>query len=193
MTDTCPHVAVIAGPNGAGKSTCGPAILQNHFHISEFVNADTIAAGLSAFHPETAAIEAGRIMLRRLKYLAEKKVSFAFETTLASRSFAPWLCGLKKQGYQCVLVYFSLHSPELAVERVAERVRLGGHSVPEETIRRRYSNSIRNFFILYQELADKWCIIDNSDRESPIIIAEGQRLRSTIIHQQVLWKNIISV
>ncbi|MCI5132736.1 MAG: Zeta toxin family protein [Candidatus Electrothrix sp. EH2] len=193
MSNSYPYIFVIAGPNGAGKSTCGPAVLQNHFHVSEFVNADIIAAGLSAFHPENAAIEAGRIMLRRLRNLAEKRVSFAFETTLASRTFAPWISRLKDDGYQIVILFFWLHSPDLAVARVAERVRLGGHSVQEETVRRRYSNSIQNFFNLYQKLADNWCVIDNSVKSDPVTVAEGQRLNNTIIYQHVLWEKIISV
>ncbi|MEA3467615.1 MAG: hypothetical protein U9R57_05240 [Thermodesulfobacteriota bacterium] len=94
MTNSSLHISIIAGPNGAGKSTCGPAVLQNHFYISEFVNADTIATGLSAFTPETVAISASRIMLKRIKQLAESKVNFAFETTLASRTFAPWIINL---------------------------------------------------------------------------------------------------
>ena len=193
MVNSFPHISIIAGPNGAGKSTCGPAVLKEHFHISEFVNADMIATGLSAFKPESVAIEASRIMLKRLKRLAEKRVCFAFETTLASRTFAPWISEIKKLGYQFTLVYFWLHTDELAVERVAERVRLGGHSVPEETIRRRYTNSVRNFFSLYQPLADNWFIIDNSDKESPVLVAEGKQLYDSTIHQQSQWGTIKSI
>ena len=190
MENYSPHISIIAGPNGSGKSTCGPTVLKKHFEISEFVNADTIATGLSAFHPENVAIEASRIMLKRIKRLAEKKANFAFETTLASRTFAPWIEKIKNEGYKFTLVYFWLHTPELAVERVAERVRLGEHSVPEETIRRRYSNSIRNFFNLYQPLADHWGILDNSDKERPILVAEGNQLFNTIIIQQNQWDSI---
>lgn len=190
MTNSSPHISIIAGPNGAGKSTCGPAVLQNHFHISEFVNADTIATGLSAFNPETVAISASRIMLKRIKQLAESKVNFAFETTLASRTFAPWIKHLKQQGYQFTLVYFWLHTPELAIERVAERVRFGGHSVPTETIKRRYQKSISNFFGLYQPLADHWCFLDNSDKENPVLIAEGNQVSNIIVHQKTIWNHI---
>lgn len=190
MVETSHHISIIAGPNGSGKSTCGPAVLQSHFHITEFVNADTIATGLSAFQPETVAIEASRIMLKRIKSLAQSKANFAFETTLASRSFAPWIKGLKKKGYQFTLLYFWLHTPELAIERVAERVRLGGHSVPEETIKRRYQKSIENFFHLYLPLADNWCLLDNSDKENPALVAEGNQLANTTIHQKDLWKRI---
>ncbi len=187
------HIAIIAGPNGAGKSTCGPAVLKNHFKISEFVNADTIAAGLSAFQPEAVAIEAGRLMLKRIKSLAIKRDDFAFETTLASRTFSPWIKSIKQQGYQFTLIYFWLHSAELAIERVAERVRLGGHSVPEDTIKRRYQNSLLNFFTLYQPIADNWAILDNSDKESPVIIAEGNKCLNITIHHPRIWDSIRSI
>jgi len=114
-----PHVIVIAGPNGAGKSTTAPAILKGTLGVTEFVNADTIAAGLSAFNPEKAAFQAGR-------------EDFAFETTLASKTFAHWIQNLKLSGYTFHLFYLWLPSPDFAIARVAERVRMGGHCVPEE-------------------------------------------------------------
>ncbi len=157
-----PNIVVIAGPNGAGKSTTAPALLRQLFQLTEFVNADTIAGGLSASSPERAAIEAGRIMLQRVKGLARAGKDFAFETTLASRSFAPWLIRLQKRAYLVHLIYLWLPSPELAVRRVAERVRLGGHGIPEEVIRRRYERSLNNFFRLYRPIADSWLILDNS-------------------------------
>jgi predicted ABC-type ATPase len=183
-----PHISIIAGPNGSGKSTCGPAILKEHFQISEFVNADTIATGLSAFQPGEVAIEASRIMLKRLKLLANRKENFAFETTLASRTFAPWIYKIKKKGYHFSLVYFWLQNEELAIERVAERVRLGGHNVPPETIRRRYKSSIRNFFSLYQSLADNWCIYDNSEANNPKLIANGKLKDIVKINLEHQWK-----
>ncbi len=193
MLNQTPHISIIAGPNGAGKSTCGPSVLQNHFQIHEFVNADTIASGLSAFNPEDIAIEASRIMLKRIKTLAKNKISFAFETTLSSRSFAPWIKKLKNEGYRFSLLYFWLHSAELAVERVAERVRLGGHSVPEDTIRRRYEKSLENFFHLYLPLANNWFFIDNSDKDNPLLVAEGSHDQHKIIHQSELWKEIEAI
>jgi predicted ABC-type ATPase len=157
-----PSIVVIAGPNGAGKSTAAPALLRQLFRITEFVNADTIARGLSASSPERAAIKAGRLMLQQVKRFARTGKDFAFETTLASRSFAPWLVGLQRQAYRVHLIYLWLPSPELAVKRVAERVRLGGHGIPEEVIRRRYERSLNNLFRLYRPIADSWLIIDNS-------------------------------
>lgn len=188
MLSSQPHISIIAGPNGSGKSTCGPAILKKHFHISEFVNADTIATGLSAFQPGEVAIEASRIMLNRLKMLANRKDNFAFETTLSSRTFAAWIAKIKKDGYRFSLVYFWLHNADLAIERVAARVRLGGHDIPEQTIRRRYKTSLSNFFSLYQALADNWCIYDNSEVNNPILIAKGELKDHCEVYQEHQWK-----
>src|SRR2546428_12586241 len=110
-----PSVVVISGPNGAGKSTVAPRVLQGTLAITEFVNADVIARGLSAFNPEGAAVAAGRIMLERLRELAAQRASFAFETTLASRSFAPWIKTLIETGYEFHLVYVWIASPDLSV------------------------------------------------------------------------------
>jgi predicted ABC-type ATPase len=143
-----PNVIVIAGPNGAGKSTLAPALLRDTLHIPDFVNADTIAEGLSAFAPEDASFEAGRVMLGRLKELAEAKKEFAFETTLATRFYAEWIGRLKSDGYHANLVFLWLDTVDLAIERVAARVRSGGHSIPEETIRRRFDRGLNNLFEL---------------------------------------------
>src|SRR5689334_18509082 len=148
-----PHVIVIAGPNGAGKTTSAPALLGEALQIKHFVNADTIAAGLSAFAPEKAAIQAGKAMLERMHYLANNNENFAFETTLASKTFAPWIAKLKaEKGYLFHLTFLLLDSPDLAVSRVAERVKMGGHFVPEDTIRRRFKSGLKNFFNLYKPL-----------------------------------------
>lgn len=187
MQNHSPHISIIAGPNGSGKSTCGPAIIQNHLQISEFVNADTIATGLSAFRPAEVAIEASRIMLNRLKILAKRKENFAFETTLSSRTFAPWIVKLKKEGYHFSLIYFWLHNEELAIERVAARVRLGGHDIPEEIIRRRFKSSLTNFFSLYQPIADEWCVYDNSEANNPTIIARGKQTKNIEVFKEHQW------
>ena len=162
MLSSRPNLIVIAGPNGAGKSTAAPALLRGALGVTEFVNADVIAQGLSAFDPDRAALAAGRIMLRRLQDLARQGVNFAFETTLASRSFAPWIQELSRARYQFHLVFLWLPSANFAVQRVANRVRLGGHGVPEATIRRRYRAGLYNFFRLYQPLATTWSVFDNS-------------------------------
>ena len=134
---------MLAGPNGAGKTTSARLLLQDALAVREFVNADTIAQGLSAFDVDAAAIRAGRIMLDRIHELARERADFAFETTLASRSFAPWIAQLMREGFNFDLVFLWLPSPEIAMARVAERVRMGGHAVPENVIRRRYSRGAR--------------------------------------------------
>jgi predicted ABC-type ATPase len=134
-----------------------------------------IAQGLSAFNPEGAALAAGRIMLARLKELAAARESFAFETTLASRSFAPWIRSLTSSGYDFHLLFLWLPSPQFAVERVAQRVQSGGHYVADEVVRRRYVKGLRNFFSLYQPLATTWRVYDNAvDEAGPKLVAGGK-------------------
>ena len=153
---------VIAGPNGAGKSTAAPFLLKQALGILEFVNADQIAAGLSAYAPETVAFEAGRIMLQRLRNLAAARASFAFESTLSSRSFALFLRRCKTQGYLVHIYYLALPSAELACQRVALRVKLGGHNIPSADITRRFHRSLHNLIELYLPLADHWQVLNNA-------------------------------
>jgi predicted ABC-type ATPase len=185
-----PHVIVIAGPNGAGKSTTAPAILKGALGVTEFVNADTIAQGLSAFNPEKAAFHAGRVMLERLQQLSDDHENFAFETTLASKTIAPWLKRLKTDGYAFHLFFLWLPSPEFAVARVAERVRMGGHHVPDDTVRRRYRSGLDNFFIRYMLIADTWHVFDNSRESDPQLIATHDRETGIFINNQLLWEQI---
>jgi predicted ABC-type ATPase len=155
--------------------------------VDEFVNADTIAQGLSAFHAEEVAIAAGRIMLERMHELARRRVSFAFETTLASRGLAPWLRTLHRQGYRVHLAFLSLPDVALALARVQERVRRGGHHVPEAVVRRRYAVGLRNFFTLYRQVADEWQLLDNGDAGGARLIASGSSDIVTIVDEQ-RWK-----
>ncbi len=185
-----PHVIVIGGPNGVGKSTAAPLVLQGALQVDEFVNADTIAKGLSAFEPDRVALAAGRIMLGRLQELADSRANFAFETTLASRSFAPWIKGLIEAGYEFHLVYYWLPNAEAAVARVQGRVRDGGHAVPEETIRRRYSRGLTNFFKLYQPLAKHWRVYNNSDVGGPQLIAEGEGTQTEVVLDIASWEKL---
>jgi predicted ABC-type ATPase len=183
-----PNVIIIAGPNGAGKTTAAPSLLRRAWGVTEFVNADIIAEGISVFDAEGAAMEAGRVMLKRLHELGEKRVDFAFETTLASRSFAPWIVKLKATGYRFRLHYLWIPSADLAVTRVAERVSLGGHHVPEDTIRRRYDNGLRNFFRVYSPLAERWRFYDNRGRSAPRLIAEGSANETTNVEDNEIWQ-----
>jgi predicted ABC-type ATPase len=184
-----PRVLVLGGPNGAGKTTAARTLLPDRIEIRQFVNADVIASGLSAYAPETAAIQAGRIMLTRLAELSRLREDFAFETTLASRSFAPFLRALKSQGYTITIFYVWLRSPALAVQRVAARVRDGGHHVPAETIQQRYWRGLANFGRLYRPLADAWVLCDNSGTE-PVVVAQadidqGQRVVDVEAYREV--------
>jgi predicted ABC-type ATPase len=190
VSDPRPSVVVLAGPNGAGKSTVAPALLQGTLGVTEFVNADDIARGLSAFNAERAALPAGRVMLARLHELARRRMSFAFETTLASRSFAPWLTSLKRDGYSIHIVFLWLPSADFAIDRVADRVRMGGHSVPAETVRRRYRAGIRNFFNRYEHLASTWRVYDNSG-DVPRLIAARLDFHEIDVYDGDVWATIV--
>lgn len=186
MSDPSPSVVILAGPNGAGKSTAAPVLLHGTLAVNEFVNADVIARGLSAVDPDSAAIAAGRVMLARLRELAGQRVSFAFETTLASRTFAPWLRDLRASGYQIHLLFLWLPSAEFAVERVADRVRAGGHDVPAETVRRRFRSGLRNLFDLYEPLVSSWGLYDSSGPE-PRLIAERLETLPPRVYDESIW------
>ena len=179
---------IIAGANGAGKSTLAPYLLRDTIGILEYVNADTIAAGLSAFAPENSAFEAGKVMLARLNELARQKKDFAFETTLAGRFYAGWLKKQQLEGYQFHLIFLYLRTAELAVERVKSRIRLGGHSIPEAVINRRYKKGLQNFFQLYQPIADSWRFYETS--EIPILIASAAKEGRINIVKVELWNEI---
>jgi predicted ABC-type ATPase len=176
-----PNIIILAGPNGAGKTTASQSLLVGALAVQEFVNADTIAKGLSAFRPESVAIEAGRIMLQRLHHLTDQRADVAFETTLASRTFASWIKALVADGYAFRLIFLWLPSADMAVNRVRDRVLVGGHHVPEDVIRRRYQVGLKNFFRLYSPLAESWMFLDNSVRGHPSLVAEGafDHLRSS--------------
>jgi predicted ABC-type ATPase len=183
------NLIVLAGPNGAGKSTAAPDLLHAGLHIDEFVNADVIARGLSAFNPEGAGLEAGRVVLSRLKELATQRKSIAFEATLASRSFAPWIRELKNDGYRFHLFYLWLASPEMCVNRVRERKSLGGHMVPAETIHRRYHAGLRNFFALYTPIATNWQFFDNTKRQRVLIASGSEGIEEQILNLDV-WDKL---
>ena len=184
-----PNVIIIAGPNGAGKSTLAPHLLRDTFGILEYVNADTIAEGLSGFAPENAAFDAGRIVLRRLHELAADQKDFAFETTLASRSYAVWLRELQDSGYTISLIFLWLENVDVAIQRVDARVRAGGHSIPEDTIRRRYERGIKNLFGLYLPFVNSWRGFDASTI-SPSEIARSDERGGETVFDSTLWKQL---
>jgi len=186
-----PHIVIIAGANGSGKSTTAPILLQNAVHIDNFVNADVIAQGLSAYQPEKVAIQAGRVMLSRIHHLAEENATFAFETTLATLTFAPWVKGLKRNGYQFHLIFLWLKTEELAISRVQERIKMGGHAVPEPVIRRRYHAGLKNFFNLYKPIADSWRLYDNSNINELRLIAAEIQGNTLIVKNKTIWEQLL--
>ena len=189
MSDRSPNIVVIAGPNGAGKSTAAPALVHKHFGVLEYVNADVIAQGLAGLNAETVALQAGTLMLERIHYLGRSRRDFAFETTLASRSLAPWLKQLKDSGYQTHLIFLWLPSAEFAASRVALRVQQGGHGIPPDTIRRRYERGVRNLTRLYIPLMTTWRVYDGSATDRPHLIASGIESQFTIQDPR-LWSQI---
>jgi len=183
-----PEIYVIGGCNGSGKTTFALNVFPNFSNI-EFVNADIIAAQLNPDNSELVAIKASRIMLKRLKILAQRKVDFAFETTLAARSFANFLRQCQVEGYQVNLIYVWLNSVELAISRVALRVASGGHNIPEDVIRRRYNRGRKNFLELYINLADRWQVYNNSSNNCLIAFSNNHNLTVNIIETDI-WEQI---
>ncbi|OQX79454.1 MAG: zeta toxin [Bacteroidetes bacterium 4484_276] len=179
---------IIAGSNGAGKTTVSYTILPKILDCKEFINADEIARGLSPFQPEKENINAGRLMLTKIKRLLNAGVDFAFETTLSTRSYVNLIQQAHDKGYFVTLLFFWLNTPDLAVKRVKTRVQEGGHDIPENIIRRRYDSGLRNFFQLYIPISDNWLLIDNSG-EPYQVIAEGIKDNTEIINRKI-WNNI---
>ncbi len=175
-----PTVVVLGGINGAGKTTASQALLADQLAMMCFVNADMIARGLNAIRPESAALQAGRVMLTRLRELADERADFAFETTLSGKTYISFLRSLRDRGYGVELYYFWLRSADLAVSRVRHRVRRGGHDVPEETIRQRYERSLSNFWTGYRHEADAWWVYDNSE-DKTVLVAAGHQSDAPVV------------
>ncbi len=189
-----PTLFIISGCNGAGKTTASFTILPELLNIKEFVNADEIARGISPFQPEKVAIEAGKIMVTRLNDLISKRLDFAFETTLSSRSITGIINQARQAGYSINLIYYFLDSVDLAIERVRMRVSEGGHDIPNDIIIRRYYAGLKNLIHLYKSQVDYWLLIDNSKTE-PEVIAEGHREEGCQIINSQKWmiiKNLIA-
>lgn len=184
-----PQVVVIAGPNGAGKTTYAEALLDA-MQVEHFVNADRIAQGLSAIRPESVAMHAGRMMLERLRALANTSASFGFETTLSSRSFAPFLRGLSARGYRVSIFYLMLPSASESLRRVRTRVKMGGHNIPEDVILRRFGRGAHNLFNLYIPIADFWRISENEEWGAPpCVVAEGTNAITQVI-EETKWQRL---
>jgi predicted ABC-type ATPase len=183
-----PFIVALAGPNGAGKTTVGQRIVRDNFGIVDSVNVDVIAQGLAGCGLETAAIAAARIMLERLDELASRKGNFAFETTLAGLSYKQKVKQWIEAGYQFHLIYMYLDSPELAIERVKERVQRGGHNVDPRDVRRRYFRSLNNLFKHYIPLATSWMLVNNT--VEPNSVANYDESSGLTIVAADLWNNI---
>lgn len=169
------RIFIIAGPNGAGKTTFATEFLPNEADCPLFINADLIAAGLNPSDPHLVSFQAGRRMLEQIHEHVLRGESFAFETTLSGRNYARRIPRWRDQGYRVKLFFLQLPTPEMAVARVAQRVREGGHDVPEEVIRRRFDAGRRNFEQIYRDLVDGWILYDNSGDE-PKRLAEESRV-----------------
>lgn len=185
------NLYIIAGCNGAGKTTASYTVLPEILNCREFVNADEIARGLSPFQPDKVAIEAGRIMLNRIKELMNKNVDFAFETTLATKSYKSFVLEAQKKGYFVTLIFFWLNNPELAFERVKTRVEQGGHNIPKDVINRRYYSGITNFENIYKPVSDLWMIFDNSKNPSTLI-AEGLKINEISVYDSELYTQFLN-
>lgn len=169
------RIFIIAGPNGAGKTTFARSFLPAEAQCPTFINADLIAAGLSPFAPEVAAVKAGKIMLKELNAHSERGASFAFETTLAGRGYQKYMRKWRMQGYHISLFFLTLPNVEVAITRVAERVKQGGHDIPEQVIRRRFIASLRNFEEVYKHEVHSWVKIDNAGR-TPHLLSWGENI-----------------
>jgi predicted ABC-type ATPase len=185
-----PNLYIISGCNGAGKTTASYKVLPAILNCKEFVNADNIAAGISPFNPESVAIEAGRIMLKRINELLEEEIDFALETTLSTRSYVPFVKKAQQKGYEVTLLYFWLSSPEMAFDRVAKRVSKGGHNIPLDVIERRYYRGVKNLLNLYIPICDKWLVFDNINLISKIVAQGSSELGEVIINSDI-WGTIL--
>jgi len=180
-----PNLYIIAGCNGAGKTTASGTIFPEVLNCKEFVNADNIAAGISPYNVEGVAFEAGRIMLMRINELMDAGADFAFETTLSTLSYVSLVKKARKLNYKVTLIFIWLSSPEIAMQRVKERVDNGGHNIPRDIIVRRYFRGIKNLFNLFMPICDVWILADNSERMLTTIARKEEF--ENVIENHDLW------
>jgi predicted ABC-type ATPase len=178
------NVYIIAGPNGSGKSTFAEKFLPDYAKCPNFINADLIAKGLSPFSPRTAALKAGKLVLAQIHEFAKKGIDFGFETTLSGKLYVKLFKKLREDDYQLHLFFLWLPSPQLAIERIKERVREGGHDVPIRDIRRRFYRSVANFFKLYQPFLNSWMILNNTGIR-PALIARSASSKVVIFDKEL--------
>lgn len=179
---------IIAGCNGAGKTTASMLLLPEILDCPEFVNADEIARGLSPFHPEEVAIQAGKLMLERIGILVKGDKSFAIETTLSTKSCQFLVKEAHNNGFKVQLMFFWLPTPQQAIERVAARVSEGGHNIPEDVILRRYHSGINNLFKIYIDIVDTWAIVENYHSPRTLIADGGLNINSNVYSEEMFTK-----
>jgi predicted ABC-type ATPase len=167
-----PKLYIISGCNGSGKTTASYTLLPDLLDCREFVNSDEFAKSFSPFDPGAASVTASRYMLMKINYLLERQANFAIETTLATRSLLQIVRQAKARGYETTVLYFWLNSPELAIQRVRERVVSGGHNIPDAVVRRRYVMGLQYLFDTYIPEMDRWVLADNS-KPPFTVVAEG--------------------
>jgi predicted ABC-type ATPase len=161
MPATTPTIYLIAGCNGAGKTTFAREFLLKEVGCANFLNADYLALGLSPLSPEIAALKAGRLLLAEFKSFVSRKETFAVESTLSGLTYLRLLREAKRQGFRLYIHFLWLPKPAIAVARVRERVRKGGHHVPATDIRRRFVRGLQHLICDYAPLADRWAVWDN--------------------------------
>lgn len=186
-----PSLFIIAGCNGAGKTTASFTVLPEMLGCKEFANADSIAVGLSPFNRDKVSFEAGRIMLLRIHELMKEKVDFAFETTLSTRSYVSLIKLAQDNGYQVTILFFWLSSPEMAKQRVEDRVSKGGHNIQADVIERRYFRGISNLHELYIPICDSWMVIDNRDIDPELVAKGGSGVENVILNRDI-WNTILA-
>ena len=169
-----PKLYIISGCNGSGKTTASYTLLPDLLNCREFVNSDEFAKSFSPFDPAAASVTASRYMLMKINYLLEREADFAVETTLATRSLLKIVQQAQQIGYEVMILYFWLNSPELAIQRVRDRVAAGGHHIPDSVVRRRYVMGLQYFFETYVPVVDRWVLADNS-RSPFTVVAEGSK------------------
>ena len=174
LTDT-PKILILAGPNEAGKTTFAREFVRKELGFKHFVNADLIAAGMSPFEPELAAIAAGRVMLDQIKHLVKARENFVIETTLSGLGYARHISQWRSSGYHVSLIFLSLRSSNIALERVRNRVKQGGHNIPTDVIKRRFIAGLENFNTIYKNVVDEWQVLDNTDSDPTPIDWKGKK------------------
>lgn len=183
-------IFMIAGPNGAGKTTTAISLVPALLHVDDFINADDIARGLTPLHPESVSLEASKLMIKRFRVLLAANKNFAFESTAAGINYLKHLKLAKEKGYEFTLIFLWLANPDLAVERVSQRVARGGHHIPEEVIRRRYKAGLKNMIYHYLPIADRALIMDNSKVDAQILVARKEVRHGFKIEQEKIWQDI---